>query len=539
MEIDAQITQDQAAGELLRRQRARESLVEYARSVDIPGAPISDDPEAELFKPIETAVADHHRVTLEAIQRTVTRKRGRLMIFEPPGSGKSSYGSVVTPSWCMQKWEGYRIILAGYGLDISSRHSRKARALCRSPRSQAIWPHRPTLSTEQRAVDDWSLSNGSNFMAAGFQTGITGNRADGLIVDDPVKNREQADSPTVREKVKEEFRESAKTRLKPNGWIILIQTRWHEDDLAGSILPENYAGESGMIKCRDGQMWEVLNIPAKAEYADDPLGRPLGEYLWPEWFGPEHWAEFENDPQGKRTWSALFQQRPTAGDGLEFTREMFRWYNPDARPDSEQYALYGLPRLGQLCGASDTATKEDKSDFTEHCIGGLSQADDLYITDWWYGQKTSDIWIDASIALMRRHKPLRWAHEGGVIESAVMPAWRKAMRAGPAPVFTIFEPMTSIKNKAVKLTTLQAWAAAGRVWLPLNRAWAQRVVDQLCGFPAARYDDAADCIGLLARLLDKMIRARAQSAHSRPLLVPFTAAWVEFNEHSEQRIRYS
>ena len=144
-EVHAQVTAEEAAAELVRRRRARDSLVEYARSVDIPGAPANEDPESEIFKPIESSVAAHHRVTMEAIQRTVTRKRGRLMIFEPPGAAKSTYGSVVTPAWCMQKWSNYRIILASYASDIAVRHSRKARALCRSPRSQSIWPEPPRL----------------------------------------------------------------------------------------------------------------------------------------------------------------------------------------------------------------------------------------------------------------------------------------------------------------------------------------------------------------------------------------------------------
>lgn len=530
------IASEDAAGELLRRQRARESMVEYARSIDIPGAPVSNDPEAEIFKPIEESIASHHIIMMEAIQRTMEKKRGRLMIFAPPGAAKSTYVSVVGSNWAMGKWPGHRLILASYGLELAERQSRKARALARDKRHQAIWPEKPTLSAEQKAVGDWSTSTGSNLMAAGFQSGITGNRANGLLIDDPVKNREEADSATVREKTKSEFREAAKTRLMPNGYIILIQTRWHEDDLAGSILPEDYKGESGMIKCRDGQIWEVINIPAKAEHPDDPLGREVGEYLWPEWFPEEHWKEFENDPQGKRTWSSLFQQRPSPGEGLIFQREMFRRYDPDIRPGEPG----GLPLRIQLNGATDNATKEGGGDFTEHCVGGLDSNGDLWFVDWWYGQKTTDITIAAFISLVQRHRPVHWAHEGGVIENAIGPAINRAMReAKPQRVFTLLEPLTSIKNKTIKLSTLQAWAAAGRVWLPMNRAWADRLIDQLCGFPAAKYDDAADAAGLLARMLDLMMTGGLPSSQPKPQLVPFTAAWLEYDSTPERKIRYS
>jgi hypothetical protein len=116
--------------------------------------------------------------------------------------------------------------------------------------------------------------------------------------------------------------------------VLIIQTRWHEEDLAGSILPVDYAGESGLIKCRDGQIWDVLCIPAKAEREDDPLGRKIGEYLWPEWFPKEHWATWEDNPRAARTWAALYQQRPAPFTGVHFNREMFRMYDPDlARAD--------------------------------------------------------------------------------------------------------------------------------------------------------------------------------------------------------------
>jgi predicted phage terminase large subunit-like protein len=530
------ITSEQAAAEVLRRQRASESLVEYARSIDIPGAPASADPENEVFKPVETSLALHHRVILEAIQETVTTKDGRLMIFAPPGSAKSSYGSVVTPAWCMKKWDNYRIILASYASNIAEKHSRKCRALCRQPREIVIWPSKPTLSTDQKAIGNWSLSNGSEFMAAGILAGITGNRANGILIDDPVANREAADSENIREKTKDEYQDSVDSRLLPGGWIILIQTRWHEDDLAGGILPEGYAGQSGKILCRDGQTWTVINIPAKCEHLDDPLGRELGEYLWPEWFPESHWKLREDNPQGKRTWSALFQQRPNPGEGLKFTKDMFRWYDPDKEPG----AVGALPLYLSLNGASDNATKDGGGDFTEHCIGGLDANNDLYFIDWWYGQKKTDATIAAMVAMVQRHKPMYWGHEGGPIDHAIGPAIRRALKeAKPMPAYTNMEPLTSIKSKEIKLNTLEAWAASGRVWLPLNRAWATRLVDQLCAFPTGRYDDAADCAGLLARLLDKMLTGRLESTRPKPLLVPFTEAWLEYQDNANRTIRYT
>lgn len=332
-----------AARELMRRQRAHESLIAYSQAIDIPGIPTRevDDEEDEdgklvdrfheadlTFTPIESRVAIHHAVIMAFIQEIIETPRGRGMIFAPPGSAKSTYASVVAPSYAMGRRPNTQIILASYGTGIAVKQSRKVRAVCRTQEYTSLWDSAPRLLDDQRAVDDWSLTNGSALMAAGLLAGITGNRADGVVIDDPVANREQADSPTIREKIYNEYIDTVMTRAKPSMWCLLIQTRWHEEDLAGAILPEDYAGESGLIKCRDGQMWKVLCIPAKAEREDDPIGRKVGEYLWPEWFPREHWSTWEDNPRAARTWAALYQQRPAPFTGVHFNREMFKWYDP-------------------------------------------------------------------------------------------------------------------------------------------------------------------------------------------------------------------
>jgi hypothetical protein len=338
------VAANKAAGELLRRQRARASLVDFSQAIEIPGVPVfepelKEDEKGKLvnrfedvrptYKPVESRVALHHLLIMQAIQRCIETPRGRLMIFAPPGSAKSTYASVVAPAWAMGRRPNTQIILGSYATSIAAKQSRKVRTIVRNPMYTSLWAEKPVLLDDQRAIDDWQMTNGSSMMAAGLLAGITGNRADGVIIDDPVANREQADSATIREKIYSEYIDTAMTRAKPGMWAILIQTRWHESDLAGSILPEDYYGESGMIDCRDGQKWEVLCIPAKAEREDDVLGRKVGDYLWPEWFPAEHWGTWEHNPRAARTWNALYQQRPAADVGVHFNREMFKMYNPD------------------------------------------------------------------------------------------------------------------------------------------------------------------------------------------------------------------
>ena len=281
------IDRDVAGAELMRRQQARGSLVEFSQSIEIPGIPLLDvedpvDDKGKLvdatertivnYLPVEQRVAVHHRLMMEAIQRCIEKPRGRTMIFAPPGSAKSTYGAVIGPAWAMGKWPGFQVILGSYATGIAVKQSRKVRAIARNRRYSSLWTSKPVLTDDQRAVDDWQISNGSSMMAAGLLAGITGNRCDFLVLDDPVANREQADSPAIREKTYNEYIDTAMTRAKPEMSVLIIQTRWHEEDLSGSILPTDYAGESGLIHCRDGQVWEVLCIPAEAERDDDVLG---------------------------------------------------------------------------------------------------------------------------------------------------------------------------------------------------------------------------------------------------------------------------
>lgn len=340
------LTPQQAAEEKVRRRRARTSLAEYSLAIEIPGIPQfgeDDDPLDDIedgetgivtkadpiYTPIESRIALHHMVMMMHIQKVIETPRGRGMIFAPPGSAKSTYASVVGASWAMGRKKNQLIILASYATGIAAKQSRKVRAICKTNEYSALWHGRPMLLDDQRAVDDWSLTNGSGMMAAGLLAGITGNRADGFVIDDPIANREQADSNTIREKIYSEYIDTVMTRAKPKMWCIIIETRWHEDDLAGAILPANYEGESGRIHCRDGQYWDVLCIPAKAEREDDPIGRKPGEYLWPEWFPREHWSTWEDNPRAARTWAALYQQRPAPLSGVHFNREMFKLYDPD------------------------------------------------------------------------------------------------------------------------------------------------------------------------------------------------------------------
>ncbi|MEL6423794.1 MAG: terminase family protein [Pseudomonadota bacterium] len=276
----------------------------------------------------------------------------------PPGSAKSTYTTVCFAPFEMGRKKRFNIICASYGSTLARKFGRKSRAIARSPEFADIFGC--GLSSVSSAADEWSLTapSESEYMAGGILSGMTGNRADGLLIDDPMKGRAEADSETIRDKTWEAYKDDLSTRLKPNAWQVIIQTRWHEDDLSGRLLPENYDGRSGPVQGTDGHDWFVVNLPMIAEHDSDPIGRTQGELLWPQWFRQDDVDKLRADTARQRTWSALYQQRPTPDDGDYFKREWFRWYDD-------------VPAHLRTYGASDYAVTADGGDYTVHGVAGV------------------------------------------------------------------------------------------------------------------------------------------------------------------------
>ncbi|WP_200944716.1 phage terminase large subunit, partial [Aureimonas sp. Leaf460] len=484
--------------------RARESLIGFSQAIEIPGKPVEDDEDEEHFASpaaIETGVADHHRLLMRAFQRCVETRHGRLMIFMPPGSAKSTYASVVGPTWAMGRRPAFKVIGASYGSDLSRKLGRRCRSIVKQKGYAGLYG--ASLSSESAAADEWALTNGSEYMGGGILSGITGNRAHLLVIDDPVKGREQAESPTIRKKTIEAYQDDLKTRLVPGGSIVLIQTRWHEEDLAGSILPEGYDGQSGAIMCRDGQVWEVICLAAKAERDDDPLGRAAGEYLWPDWFDREHWRQFETVP---RTWASLYQQRPAPDAGDIFKREWLKTYET-------------LPEGCRFYGGSDYAVSDD-GDFTVHVVAAFDRDGNLYVHDLWRGKGDPETWVDPLLDMVELHNPLGWAEETGQINKSVGPFLRLRMRE--RKVFFAREQIASTTDKVARARSFQGQMASGKVFFRAGMPWLPDLVSELMVFPNGRHDDQVDAITKLTQLLDRM-RGKAAPVRDDASKNPFLA----------------
>ena len=774
------LSPQEAARELLIRRRARENVLDYANAIEIPGKPAGEDPDTEFFAPIETTMAQHHRLILETMERISKTPHGRAMFFMPPGSAKSTYASVVFPSRYLGAEKNRKVILASYGDDLARKMGRRTRSIIKQKRFKGIF--NCELTTESSAAQEFSLTNGSEYIATGILGGVTGNRAhclrpgtlvqtnqgliaidelfersfsgkvlsyehntkrlvyrsvkalarrqasgfyrvitaagsvveatgdhrfwtergwvearflaegdrlvrvlqdgddatglrpiegaaqraesdllrallsskgrqfvsrvfrkgmqslrknwdtalalvllgrvpffgkaesrgesscqfgntdasvrglqqaiqadeckergqvlfagmqgsracdadfrDGeswmaqrmqpgagaaafgsivsegspssivegweevrgvlvsgqparashrhgcieqsleqsgdalrdvppkmacgrafeaesdvvavvervcestevydiqvegtecffangilvhncIIIDDPVKGREQADSPVIRDKVWDAYNDDLKTRLIPGGSIIIIQTRWHEDDLAGRILPEDWKGESGPIKCRDGNVWEVVCLQARCEVQNDPLGRKIGEYLWPEWFTEKHWAQFQSNV---RTWTSLYQQLPRPLEGSLFkVSSVLVDGNPVPMPRQCDYVFAIL----------DSALKAgDKNDGTavSYFARNKFSGHPLLILDWDITQIESDLLTDWFPTVMERLVELaricgaRMGSAGAFVEDkgSGITLLQRAQRSG-WPATPIDSKLTSLSKDA-------------------------------------------------------------------------------------------
>jgi predicted phage terminase large subunit-like protein len=465
-------------------------LETFASRVPVPGSPLQDADEDARIPLIETEQASHHKLILREMQRCMESHHGRLMICAPPGSAKSTYASVVAPTWYLGVKPDSRVILASYGDDLARRHGRRTRQLLRSPEAMGIL--QCTLDTESRAADEFALTNGSEYIACGVMGGITGNRAHGIVVDDPVKGREQADSQVVRDRTWDAYQDDLLTRLIPGGWIVIINTRWHENDICGRILPDDWAGQSGDIKCKDGNTWRVLCLQAECQTESDPLQRNIGAMLWPEWFDDRHWNQFRLN---RRTWSSLYQQRPAPDEGILFRKDDMQTYDK-------------APSDMKIIGASDHAVTPDGGDWTEHGIAGIVESG-VYLLDWWRGRTGPEEWIERKLDMVVKHRPLAWFGEMGPIRRAT--EGRIKQRMIDRNAMCRMEWLPHIGDKATKAQSIIATAGMGRLHWP-RAAWVAELQRQCLVFPAGSPDDGVDTLGMLGRGADTIGRATSRPA---------------------------
>lgn len=471
------ITVGQAAAEILRRRSARVSAKAFAEVIDVPGRPVDEDEDDDglTYEPVTSALAPHHKMICDEAEACFLKPYGRTMLFMPPGSAKSTYASVVVPAYVMGKYEKTRVGLFSYGSSLAKKFGRRTRSIVMQPRYTAIMQGVKMLATNG-AANEFGLTNGSEYMATGILGAATGNRFNFLIIDDPVKGREDADSEALQTKTWDAYEDDLKTRLVPGGSIMIIMTRWNENDIAGRILPDSWNGESGDILCKDGNVWRIVCLQAECETDTDPLGRKRGEYLWPEWFTKQHWDQFRSN---SRTWGALCQQLPRPADGNLFKPDMI-----------EVIDVLPAGRITWVRGW-DMAATEGGGDWTVGLLLGRHQEGFFIIADIvrkQYGPDKRDQLMQLTAKADGRRVIQDYPQDPGQAGKSQVLAWVKNL----AGYIVKFSPESGDKGTRASPAASQV---NGGNFKMMRADWNDGLRKELRPFPFGTYKDQGDALG--------------------------------------------
>ena len=431
--------------------------------------------------------ARHLKMICELLESVERGELKKLILTLPPRHGKSMSVTESFPSWYLGRHPDRRVIEASYGADLAKQFGRANRSKLEEFGMEIFGV---TVDPKNSSVTDWGiLGRSGGMLSVGIGGGITGKGADIFIVDDPVKNWKEAFSETTRESIWNEWTASILTRIHADGAIIIIATRWHEDDLVGRILEQDKT---------EGE-WTVLNIPCEAEEPKegeepDPLGREPGEPLWPEQGYDAEWLAKKKRDVGAKAWESLYQGHPTPGQGFLFKRQYFKSFREHWNGKEATYELIttggsklwpaSLCKVFQTCDvAGSTKTSADY-----FCLGtfALTPDNELLILDMFRARMEGPDQPDFIQQQYLARRPLMVGVES---KNMGLTLFQSLVRMGL--------PIVELKPDADKFTRAMPAAArysTGTIYHPVHATWLDDAESELCAFPHGAHDDQVDVV---------------------------------------------
>lgn len=459
---------------------------------------------------------------LERFSRDVAaQKSPRLMLLMPPRHGKSEIASRNFPAWHLGQYPDHELIACSYNVALAMTFSRKVKEIVGDPLYENVFPTR--LDPNNQGAEAWTLQDArGGYVAAGIGGPITGRGAHVLLIDDPVKNAEEADSADIREKIWEWYLSTAYSRLAPGGGVLIIQTWWHDDDLAGRL-------QSLMANSEDEYVdqFEVVKYPAIAE-ADEYLNlateqieydlpspdpathtllRKKSEALHPERYDLEKLLRIKAQNRGGRWWSALYQQNPVPDDGGYFERSQFKVTPNGVVPRRHE---------SNVLIAWDFAISEKKqNDYTVGTVGMQDSDDMLHVVDQVRFKSGDAFFIVESILNLaaKWHNPsLVIGFEDGQIYRAIESLLKKRMRERAYyPATMVLKPIT---DKLARARALQGRMQQGMVSF-MQAPWFEPLKLEMLRFPAGMHDDQVDSLAWMAQMV--VGRAAPHKVQAKPV----------------------
>lgn len=438
----------------------------------------------------------HLDVLDETLMKVSSGELKRVIVTMPPRHGKSERVSKKFPAWHVGKNPDDEIILASYSIDLSRGFTRIAR--------DTLTEHAPMFDTSvdknNQSAESWGIDgHRGGVTAAGVGGSITGKGARIAIIDDPVKNAEEANSEVMREKVWDWYQSTLYTRLTPDGRIIVVMTRWHEDDLVGRLLKK----EADEIRdgIHVGERWTVINFPAIAE-DEDFLGRQIGEALWPEFgFDVRRMEQIKSDV-GSYVFNALYQQRPSAAGGTIFQRKHFKYFEEETKFVSMQYFVFGEKRYEKdkckIFQTVDTANSEKTiNDYFAVTTFYITPDNDILIYDVYRTHVIGPDQKPLMKELNYRYRPSFQAIEDKTFGTNLI---QEMTREG----MTVL-PIKVDKDKVTRSLPIAARYEAGKVYHRADAPWLTDFEDELLSFPRGKHDDQVDTISIAGELVHTIV----------------------------------
>ena len=393
-------------------------------------------------------------------------KRPRLIITMPPRSGKSEIVSRRFPAYFLGKYPDLSIISVSYSASLAEDFSRDVQRIIDSDEYKKIFPNTKLSDKKdknyKRTSDFFEIVDHKGvYCSAGVGGSITGKGCDILIIDDPIKNRQEANSETVRKKIYDWYSSTAYTRLSPIGGVIMMCTRWHLDDLIGKVLSD-----------KNQKPFHVISYPAIAEH-DEPH-RKKGEALHPERFSLEILNEIKST-LSTADWLSLYQQKPVPEGGAIFETSKLRYYDENSEPK----------RFDQIVGSWDMTFKENKtSDFVVGQLWGRKGAD-FYLLDMVRDRMDFVKTLKVFINFANKHKNCNcWLVEDKANGTAIISTLKKYISG--------IIPITPKESKQERAYAITPYLDAGNIFFPKNQNFTKDLEEEMLQFPAGAHDDTVD-----------------------------------------------
>jgi predicted phage terminase large subunit-like protein len=479
--------------ELAQRELARRSLIGLIKRMD----------------PTYKAGWVHHDIAqrLERFSKAVIAGESpRLVIEVPPRHGKSTLASHYFPAFHLGHAPNHEFIITSHTASLAEKFSGKVRDVITDPAYGAVY-ELTKIDKNRANVTNWLTTRGGGVLAAGVGGPILGSGAHVLVIDDPVKNAEEALSENTQEGIWDWFATTARTRLAPGGGILVIMQRWSDNDLAGMLIKKGQTGE--------GDLYEVVRYPAIAEV--DEQYRKTGEALHPERY-PLEQLEALKKTLDNWMWSALYQQSPTVEDGDYFTRDMVAYYEKWELPDDLTYY-----------GAWDFAvSKKETADWTVGIVAGLDKSGALWIVDRYRGRWDSAEIVENLLDCWEAYDFDMLGGEDGQIKLALGPFLEKEAEERGLWDFTLEPLKVGRKDKVLRARSFQGLMRRRRVRFPKNAPWVEDLIRELMQFPNGVNDDQVDACAHLGIMLQQMSHiAKIERKQEKDSPYPFERKWQE------------